>query len=381
MPELVAKIAVSAATYWIDKPNEYSIPEYLKDAAVPGARVLVPFSAGNRRCEGIILAVSDTASYEKLKSVEKVLDPEPVLTEKQLQLAYFMRERFFCTVYEAVKTMLPAGLWFDSRGKQRVRDKVVEVARLCVDSAEAEDAARQMQSRTPAQARLLRELIPFREMPVRELLLFSGSTRATFNKLLLSGLLETCQKEVFRIPHFQQGERQALPVLNGEQQQAYLGLKALSDSSAFHVSLLEGVTGSGKTSVYIHLIENVVRHGRSAVLLVPEIALTPQMLHTFSSYFGEDIAVLHSSLTPGERYDEWKRLKNGKAHVAIGTRSAVFAPVENLGIMIIDEEQEDTYRSENSPRYDAKDIARYRCYKAECLLLLGSYRKFLLCGL
>ncbi len=372
MPELVARIAVSAATYWIDKPYEYSIPEHLVGKAVPGTRVIVPFSAGNRHCEGVILAVSDTASYEKLKRVEKVLDQSPVLTEKQLQLAFFMRERFFCTVYEAVKTMLPAGLWFNSTWKRRINDKIIEVARICVSSVEAEVAVSQMQDRTPAQARLLRELIPFGEMSVRELLLFAGSTRATFHKLLQTGLIEVYEREVFRIPRFQQGERQELPVLNGEQEKAYCGLRKISDSSAFHVSLLEGITGSGKTSVYIRLIDNIVQQGKSAVLLVPEIALTPQMLYTFSSYFGDDIAVLHSSLTPAERYDEWKRLKNGKAHVAIGTRSAVFAPVKDLGIMIIDEEQEGTYRSENTPRYDAKDIAQYRCYKAGCLLLLGS---------
>ena len=146
----------------------------------------------------------------------------------------------------------------------------------------------------------------------------------------------------------------------------------LASSGKAAVSLLEGVTGSGKTSVYIHLIDSVLKRGKSAILLVPEIALTPQMLYTFSSYFGDDIAVLHSSLSPGERYDEWKRLKTGRAHVAIGTRSAVFAPVDNLGIIIIDEEQEDTYRSENNPRYDARDVAKYRCFKNSCLLVLGS---------
>ena len=163
-----------------------------------------------------------------------------------------------------------------------------------------------------------------------------------------------------------------MPVLNDEQQSAFEGLDMLASSGKAAVSLLEGVTGSGKTSVYIRLIDAVLKRGKSAILLVPEIALTPQMLYTFSSYFGDDIAVLHSSLSPGERYDEWKRLKTGRAHVAIGTRSAVFAPVDNLGILIIDEEQEDTYRSENNPRYDARDVAKYRCFKNSCLLVLGS---------
>ncbi len=372
MPDAVAKIAVSAATYWIDKPYEYLIPEELKGKAVPGARVLVPFSAGNRRTEGIILALSDKPGYDRLKSILEVLDEEPVLTSQQIQLALFMRERFFCTVYDAVKAILPAGLWFDSEGKRRVRDKTIEIVRIAVSSEEAEEAAESLRKRSPAQARVLRELAPFGEMPLRELLLFTGTARATVNKLISAGILETGHREVFRMPEFDTEERRSMPVLNGEQQTAFNGLVKLAEAGTSSVSLLEGITGSGKTSVYIRLIEQVLRMGKTAVLLVPEIALTPQMLRTFSSYFGRDIAVLHSSLAPGERYDEWKRLKNGLAHVAIGTRSAVFAPVENLGVLIIDEEQETTYRSENNPRYNAKDIAKYRCYKSKCPLVLGS---------
>ena len=237
---------------------------------------------------------------------------------------------------------------------------------------EALEACDTMLRKTPAQARLLRELAPYGEMSVRELLLFTGSTRPTLNKLIASGLVEKFTREVFRIPPFKAGERQSMPVLNEEQMAAFQGLNALADSKRASVALLEGVTGSGKTSVYIRLIEAVLHRGQTAILLVPEIALTPQMLHTFSSYFGDDIAVLHSSLSPGERYDEWKRLKSGRAHLAIGTRSAVFAPVDNLGIVIIDEEQEDTYRSENNPRYDARDVAKFRCYKSSTLLVLGS---------
>ncbi|MBP5169927.1 MAG: primosomal protein N' [Oscillospiraceae bacterium] len=372
MPDAVAKIAVSAAPYWIDKPYEYAVPNVLQGRVQPGIRVAVPFSAGNRRSEGIVLALSDRADYGKLKDITEVLDDEPVLTPQQIQLALFMRERFFCTVYDAVRAMLPVGLWFDREGRRRVSDKTVEVIRLTVSAREALDAAEAMQKHAPAQARILRELAPYGEMPLRELLLFTGCARTTVKKLLSSGLAEMIEREVFRIPEFSVGVRQKMPVLNDEQQSAFEGLDVLASSGKAAVSLLEGVTGSGKTSVYIRLIDAVLKRGKSAILLVPEIALTPQMLYTFSSYFGDDIAVLHSSLSPGERYDEWKRLKNGRAHVAIGTRSAVFAPVDNLGILIIDEEQEDTYRSENNPRYDARDVAKYRCFKSGCLLVLGS---------
>ena len=372
MPDAVAKIAVSAAPYWIDKPYEYAVPDDLLGRVQPGIRVAVPFSAGNRRSEGIVLALSNKAEYEKLKDISEVLDTEPVLTQQQIQLALFMRERFFCTVYDAVRAILPAGLWFDRDGRRRVSDKTVETIRLTVPAREALDTAEAMQKNAPAQARILRELAPYGEMPLRELLLFTGCARTTVKKLISTGLAESIKREVFRIPEFSAGDRQKMPILNDEQQSAFEGLDILASSGKAAVSLLEGVTGSGKTSVYIRLIDAVLKRGKSAILLVPEIALTPQMLYTFSSYFGDDIAVLHSSLSPGERYDEWKRLKTGRAHVAIGTRSAVFAPVDNLGILIIDEEQEDTYRSENNPRYDARDVAKYRCFKNSCLLVLGS---------
>ena len=372
MPDAVAKIAVSAAPYWIDKPYEYAVPDDLLGRVQPGIRVAVPFSAGNRRSEGIVLALSNKAEYEKLKDISEVLDTEPVLTQQQIQLALFMRERFFCTVYDAVRAILPAGLWFDRDGRRRVSDKTVETIRLTVPAREALDIAEAMRKHAPAQARILRELAPYGEMPLRELLLFTGCERKTVKKLISTGLAESIKREVFRIPEFSAGDRLKMPVLNDEQQSAFEGLDILASSGKAAVSLLEGVTGSGKTSVYIRLIDAVLKRGKSAILLVPEIALTPQMLYTFSSYFGDDIAVLHSSLSPGERYDEWKRLKTGRAHVAIGTRSAVFAPVDNLGILIIDEEQEDTYRSENNPRYDARDVAKYRCFKNSCLLVLGS---------
>ena len=372
MADTVARIAVSAATYWIDKPYDYLVPDTLSGKIKPGMRVTVPFSGGNRRSEGIVLALTDRSDYKKLKTVSELLDEEPVLDQQQIQLALFMRERFFCTVYDAVRSMLPVGLWFDREGRRRVQDKTVESVRLMLPAQEALEACDTMLRKTPAQARLLRELAPYGEMSVRELLLFTGSTRPTLNKLIASGLVEKFTREVFRIPPFKAGERQSMPVLNEEQMAAFQGLNALADSKRASVALLEGVTGSGKTSVYIRLIEAVLHRGQTAILLVPEIALTPQMLHTFSSYFGDDIAVLHSSLSPGERYDEWKRLKSGRAHLAIGTRSAVFAPVDNLGIVIIDEEQEDTYRSENNPRYDARDVAKFRCYKSSTLLVLGS---------
>lgn len=372
MPGKVARIAVSAATYAVDRPFEYSIPEELSEKVCEGMRVFVPFSSGNRICEGIVLAVSDEARREKLKAIVSVPDEGPVLSAEQIRLALFMRERFFCTVYDAVNAMLPAGMWFSSEGKRRVSDKTVEVARLGVSADEARELAAICRRKAPARAAVLDELASYEEMPVRELLTFAGTTRQPLKALTDSGVVELYEREVFRRPEVFSGELSALPELNAGQQAAFEGLEALMRSSKNETALLQGVTGSGKTAVYIRLIARALEEGKSAVLLVPEIALTPQMLRTFSSYFGNEIAVLHSKLSAGERCDEWKRVRSGLARLVIGTRSAVFAPVGNPGIFIIDEEQEDSYKSENTPRYNALDVARYRCYKSGCLLLLGS---------
>lgn len=373
MSRAVAKIAVSAATYWLDKPYDYLLPPELAEKAKPGMRVHVPFSRGNRRTEGVILAVSEHSDYDQpLKAVLQLLDEEPVLTEEQIKLAFFMRERFFCTVYDAVRAMLPAGLWFDEEGRRRINDKSIEMARLAIEPEEAEALRDAKRLRSPGQAAILEQLCAFECLPSHDLMLHTGTKRQALKALEKAGAVELYRKEAYRRPQIHLGATDPLPVLSDEQEKAFTGIDALAQSGKAGAALLFGVTGSGKTSVYIHLIDRQLRRGRAVILLVPEIALTPQMIQTFSSHFGNEVAVLHSSLSVGERYDEWKRVRTGKARVVIGTRSAVFAPTPELGLIIIDEEQEETYKSENIPRYNARDVAKYRCAKANCLLLLGS---------
>ena len=206
----------------------------------------------------------------------------------------------------------------------------------------------------------------------KELCYFTGAANATLRSLEKSGILRLEHREVFRRVTVEAGERAAPPVLNAEQQAAFEGLDALAAAGRPAAALLYGVTGSGKTQVYLRLIYEALARGRTAMVLVPEIALTPQLLRIFASHFGDDIAVLHSSLRAGERYDEWKRVRSGQARVVIGTRSAVFAPLRNLGLLILDEEQESTYKSENVPKYHARDVAKYRCAQNDALLVLGS---------
>ncbi len=368
----IAKIAVSAANYSLDKPYDYLIPDSMADSVVPGMRVTVPFSRGNRRSEGIVLGLADNSEFEKLKPIEACLDKEPMLTQTQLKLALWMHDRLFCTVYEAVRTILPAGCWFTAAGARRVNDKTREMISLTIDAEEAFSAAQEKRRKAPMQAALLELLCSAGRVPASEAMHFTGASRQSLNALINAQLVLSEHEEVFRRPEVWTGKLRQLPVLNREQNAAYAGLKSLLDDPRPEAALLCGVTGSGKTSVYIRLIADTIKSGKCAILLVPEIALTPQMIHTFSEYFGNEVAILHSSLGIGERYDEWKRIKSGGAKLAIGTRSAVFAPFENLGLIIIDEEQEDSYKSESSPRYHARDIAKYRCAKTNSLLLLGS---------
>lgn len=368
----IAKIAVAAANYSIDKPYDYLIPESMAEVVAPGMRVTVPFSRGNRRSEGIVLALSDNSEYENLKPIESCLDKETMLTPSQLKLALWMHDSLFCTVYDAVRAILPAGCWFKADGARQVNDKMREMISLAIDAEEAFDTAQNIRRKAPMQAALLELLCSTGRVSAREAMHFTGASRQSLNALINAQLVVADKEEVFRRPEVWTGKLKALPELNREQESAYSGIKKLLDEPRPEAALLCGVTGSGKTSVYIRLIDDTIKSGKCAILLVPEIALTPQMIHTFSEYFGNDVAILHSSLAVGERYDEWKRIKTGGAKLAIGTRSAVFAPFENLGLIIIDEEQEDSYKSENSPRYHARDIAKYLCAKSNSLLLLGS---------
>ncbi len=371
MAAVIAKIAVSAAVYSIDRPYSYLVPQRLEGKAVPGVRVTVPFGKGNRRSEGIVLSLQGESERDKLKQVEEVLDPEPVFTPEQIRLALWMRERFFCTFYEAARAMLPAGMWFTS-GERRVGDKQQKFARLAIDSEDAAELARRKHLSAPRQEDILNFLSAVGEAAVADILEFTHAASTSLTALEKQGAVETFFREVYRRP-VRAGLEEAEPItLTGEQTRAFEGLLKLMDAGKAAAALLYGVTGSGKTSVYIRLVQEALKRGKTALIMVPEIALTPQLVEIFSSHFGDGIAVLHSSLTLGERYDEWKRIKRGQVNVVIGTRSAVFAPLEDLGLVVIDEEQEHTYKSENSPRYHARDVAKFRCVRDNALLLLGS---------
>lgn len=433
---MIAKIAVSAAAFAIDKPYSYFIPEGM--AVQPGQRVQLPFGRANRRTEGIVLAV-EPGDADKLKAIERCLDEEPILTQTQLRLAAFVRERYFCTFYDAIRAMLPAGIWFQARQtlrlsqdsswkdktirkegarqlleqlealggqaeesrlrelvpdeeqlhdllayltrkkwitaqtdyQRRLSDKTEKIATLAASAEEAMEFAAHRPKSAAMQKSVLELLCAVGSVSVKELCYFTGASAATVNRLEKLGYLHLSQRPVLRCREIQPAKLDGPLVLNPQQQQCYAGLARQMASETPGVALLKGVTGSGKTSVYIRLIQTCLEQGKSAMLLVPEIALTPQLLGLMAAYFGDLTAVLHSSLGAAERYDQWKRIRSGEARVVVGTRSAVFAPCQP-GLMILDEEQEHSYKSENSPRYSARDVAIWRGAKEGALVLLGS---------
>ena len=439
---LVAKVAIAKAIYAIDKPYDYLVPKELEETLCPGMRVLVPFGAGNRGSDGMVLALRESDCGAGLKAITAALDQEPVLDGDGLRLALWMRERYFCTVYDSVKAMLPAGLYYALKdcvslspalddaaleaacqgsaaakqllellrawggqgemeqircafgpkdpnpaihllaqagavqivtsAQRGVGDKVEKLAVLAMPAEEAMSLVASRRKAAPLRYSVTQLLCQLGAASAKELCYFTGASMATLRSLEKSGVLTLEQQEVFRRVSLRDVPRAPDPVLNDEQQAAFEGLDQLCRQEKAAAALLYGVTGSGKTQVYICLIQQVLERGKSALVLVPEIALTPQLLRVFASHFGDHIAVLHSSLRSGERYDEWKRIRRGDARVVIGTRSAVFAPVQNLGLIVLDEEQETSYKSENNPRYHAREVAKFRCVRQNALLLLGS---------
>ncbi len=436
---MIAEVAVAAAIYAIDKPYSYRIPQGM--TLCPGMRVRLPFGGGNRRTEGVILRICEGDEGE-LKSIDAPLDDRALLSEQMLHLAAFLRERYFCTFYDAIRALLPAGLWFsqeqtislaepfpedwakltrrkpeaqkvlqalldfggsarekalqaqlppelpladclrylqgkkllksDCDLKRRVHDRMDKFVRLEGSREEAMDYANRRRRAAPLQYAVLELLCAMGSGSAKEICYFTGASMTTLRRLEKLGYLSFFSCEVLRRAKLPPGERQAPMELNPAQQEVFSGLRAQTEQNPPGVALLYGVTGSGKTAVYIKLIEECLKKGRQAILLVPEISLTPQLLRQMAACFGDRVAVLHSSLGIAERYDEWKQVHAGKASLVVGTRSAVFAPTPNLGLVIVDEEHEHTYKSENTPYYHAREVAIYRGMKENALVVLGS---------
>ena len=435
----MVKVAVSAAPYSIDKPYSYLVPESLAAAAVPGVRVMVPFGRGNKESEGLILARVQEPKLPGSKAIRQILDPEPVLDKAGIDLALWMRGRYFCTVFEAVKTILPAGLWYGLReiwslamepetarsaavgipgawqvldllekqggkadirvlrdalgdgaekplkamkkaeiltcetdAKRKIADKSHRMVELAVNTEDAYALTEPKRRSAPARYEVVNFLATAGRIPAAEVSYYTGASARTLKSMEKAGLIAFSEEEELRVPSLDDVEPGPEIVLNEEQQRAFEEILGRVQAAKPSVTLLHGVTGSGKTQVYLRLVQETLALGKTAMVLVPEIVLTPQMMRKFSSYFGSRVAMLHSSLKMTERYDQWKRIRRGEVDVVLGTRSALFAPLKNLGLIIMDEEQEGSYQSENVPRYDAREVAKYLCVREKAALVFGS---------
>ena len=362
---MIAEVIIDSRAKKLNRKFDYKIPEKLEDIITIGSRVLVPFANFKTLEQGYVIKIKQNTEFE----VKEIAGLEENLSEEKIKLARWMARKYFCNVSECIKLMLTPGTKSKDIEK-RLQDKKINFVYMGVSENDIDINS----LRGEKQKKAIEFIMKNQGLTIPEIMNFSGVSRETINSLVKKGYIEIKQEKVDRNPlSLKKSNENKKLKLTEEQELALEKVENSIEEKKFKEFLLYGVTGSGKTEVYMQLIEKVIKNGKSAILLVPEISLTPQMLDRFIGRFGKDkIAVLHSKLSIGERHDEWIRIKEEKSKIVIGARSAIFAPVKNLGIIIIDEEHDSSYKSESSPRYNAKEIAEKICKENNIPLLLGS---------
>ena len=366
---MVAEVIINRGAKKLNRIFDYNIPKELEELILIGSKVLVPFGNGGKLTEAFVVGMKEKSQFE-VKDIAKL---EENLTDKQITLAKWMAKRYFCNVSDCIKLMLTPGTRNKNKEK-RIQDKTINCVYLKKEIEEIEFEIETGKIKSEKHKKLLNFIKDNEGATVPEIEMFTDCSRAIVNTLVKNGYLEIIEKKVERNPLLGRDCEKTYKLdLTDEQEKAYRRVEEAIDQKRYEQFLLYGVTGSGKTEVYLQLIEKVLNIGKNAIVLVPEISLTPQMLDRFISRFGkEEIAILHSKLSIGERHDEWERIREKKARIVIGARSAIFAPIENIGIIIIDEEHDSSYKSETNPRYNAKEIAKILAKENQAPLLLGS---------
>lgn len=426
----IAKVVIDGATSLFDRQYSYLVPDTFYEKCQAGMRVVVPFGRSNLKKQGFVMETQELSSADGLKSIISVFDSSPVLNNEMIKLCEWMRNQTFCTYFDAIHSIIPAGIGmklveklmadknFDitilSENEKLIYNHVLNYGSVKSDDIlkkfdfidddfinslikkgallQDKDAVQKLGDATMKMAHLQVEkealcslnitekqkrvtdyLSVSGDTSVKELMYFTGVSISIIQTLCKNQIITLYEKEIFRLPHSfsENGDRSEI-LLTDSQQKVFDELKLNINKNGGACSLLYGVTGSGKTQVFLKLVDTVLDSGRGVIIMVPEISLTPQTLALFGKRYGNKVAVFHSAMSQGQRMDEWKRVKSGQALVAIGTRSAVFAPIKNLGLIVMDEEQEHTYKSESSPRFHARNIAKFRANYHNCLLLLAS---------
>ena len=365
---IYADIIVDISHEKVDRSFQYKVPEELQHKLQVGMVVTIPFGNGNHERKGYVIGLSDTPAFDtsRMKELTGICSSEETTEERLIVLAVWMKKQYGSTMVQALKTVLPV--------REKVKAKEKRYIILNVSEEEAEKTAGKLESgRCKARARLVRALLEEKKLDYTKASKELGVTASVFRPLADEGIVQVVQDEVYRmsvdganIPH------EELSVLTKPQQEAFDQIQKEWQSDSPRPVLIHGVTGSGKTQVYMKLIRQVIGEGKQVIVLVPEIALTYQTVRRFYGWFGEKVSVLNSRLSQGERYDQFKRAKRGEIQIMVGPRSALFTPFSNLGLIIIDEEHEQSYKSENSPRYHARETALYRAQMENARLVLGS---------
>ena len=423
----IASVIVDVPAKQTDRSFDYKVPAEWQGAVQPGMRVIVPF--GPRMVQGFVTALKDRSDFKKLREIKDLMDLEPVLNEELLELAGWLIDEAMCFKISALQAMLPsamkakyekevrvahgrggqlhpdaAALFLQKEAvpwkevleggmvtriqkevqagrlevvyhvKNRMNKKTVRTVRPAADA----DVLKEVLEKLPANARKQKEILRFfLENPgtvtQKELIEMTGGSSGAVKALEEKGYVLTAEEEIYRDPYENREFKRSVPfALTEEQEQALQPIKKAINDDRHEVFLLYGVTGSGKTEVYLQAIDDVLKKGQEAIMLVPEISLTPQTVKRFKERFGEQVAVMHSGLSVGEKYDEWRKIHRKEVKVVVGARSAVFAPFENLGLIIMDEEHESSYKQEENPRYHARDVAIHRAGQHNCPVILGS---------
>ena len=366
---MIAEIIINRTAKRLNRTFDYKVPIELEEIIMIGSTVLVPFGKASTLEEGYVVGIKENTTY-KVKEIVKI---KHNLTEKQIKLAKWMAKRYFCNVSDCIKQMLTPGTK-SKKSEKNVQDKTINTVYLKKDIDEIQFDIEMGKIKSEKQKKILQFLKGNEGATVPEIELFTDGSRAIVKTLEKNGYVEIVEKKIERNPLANKKiEKTKNLKLTDEQKNAYDKVVLDMIINSYEQFLLYGVTGSGKTEVYLQLIGEALKQEKTAIVLVPEISLTPQMINRFIARFNKDeIAVLHSKLSIGERYDEWNKIKEGKAKIIIGARSAIFAPTENIGIIIIDEEHDSSYKSEAIPKYDAKEIAKRIAKENNCPLVLGS---------
>ena len=359
-----AGVIVDISLEKLDRVFDYKIPAHLEELVHPGLPVWIPFGNGNRRIKGFVVTLSDTCSYEesKVKELLGICQGAIPVEGHLIELAAWMRERYGCTMNQALKTVLPV--------KNKIKEQTKVAVSITVDAGTIETYIAE-NKRAKARIRVL-EILQKKGTLEKEILLKdAGTSMAVLKELQEAGMISLQSETIYRLPKIAKEEKKQI-TLNIEQQTILDTFRNDLSENRIRNYLLHGVTGSGKTEVYMGMLESVLKTGKQAIVLIPEIALTFQTVMRFYGRFGDKVSVIHSKMSAGERYDQMERAKRGEISVMIGPRSAVFTPFSNLGMIIIDEEHEGSYKSETNPKYHAREVAKKRCEMSSASLVLGS---------